>query len=422
MMLFYRFFGRLLELILAPFAAPAGRPFHRMNWADRLTQRIDHRCDLWMHAASVGEVRMLEPLIGTLQANRRRLVLSVMTAAGAQEAVRRYGQSGSVTVILFPLDFPNKLAQLFDAATPRLLVIAETEIWPNLISEAALRALPIVLVNGRLTERAFGRYQLLGGTIGRLLGHYKKLFVKSPLDRDRFVALGAAEERIEVTGDLKAAGTIRQLTPDERQAFRAHHAILHDEFLLVAGSTRPGEEVLMLDWYLAARQRFPRLRLLLAPRHLERMNEVIAELKSRQLSVRLLPLEDTGDRLEQPDQTEGPVLLMNAMGHLTRWYGAADIACVGGTLVPIGGHNLFEPLQAGVPVLFGPSTFNVQEAASRIMAHRWGRQIESVDDLSGIVASMLNGEAPFASYQPDSGAESAATRISIYLEEQLRDA
>lgn len=386
-----------------------------MTWADRIVQQLPSRAQVWLHAASVGEVRMLEPLVRTLSADGTSIFLTVMTTTGAEQARRQFDDISAVSIALFPLDLPPVIDRWMSDLSPRLLVIAETEIWPNLIAAARQKSVPVVLVNGRLSLKAERRYRWLSGSFRSLLTSYHRLFVKTAEDGARFAGLGAPAERICVIGDLKTEAVSIRLTTARRESLRAAAGISSDQFLFVAGSTRPGEESLLLDWYCDLRRHLPAIRLLLAPRHLERLAEVFGELNSRSLSATLVSLEGVQAMPDAANCSDDTVLVISEMGILREWYGAADLAFVGGTVAAIGGHNLLEPVQAGTPVVFGSSVFNVQEAARTILQNNWGAQIESISELTPIMMRLASGEQLFASYQPPAESLSATETIANHL-------
>ena len=357
-------------------------------WQGRLLDSLpDEPVDLWLHAASVGETRMAAILISHLRKHRPniRLHTTVMTEAGFETAGRLL--AGKSTVSYFPLDVAPLLKRLFATLKPQAVVIAETEIWPNMVRAAAEQEVPLVLVNGRMSERAFGRYKKIRGTLQALLARYTRLFLRSEVDRKRFAHFGVTPEQMVVVGDMKFDAPLVPRTEGRRREIRFRAGVPDNAPLLVAGSTRPGEEAMLLEMFAGLRAEIPRLRLLLAPRHLERLDEVAELLRQSGASFR---------RYTDEKNDEATVILVDRMGLLTDLYLAADLAFVGGTLVAVGGHNLLEPVWTGTPVLFGPHTANVAEAAAYIAEHNYGARAADSQEIRRLMQEFFAGQRSFA--------------------------
>jgi 3-deoxy-D-manno-octulosonic-acid transferase len=338
----------------------------------------------WVHAVSVGETVAAVPLIEGL---RRRfpdlpLTITTVTETGARIARDRLG--GIATHRYFPLDLPRPIDRVVDALQPRFLVVLETELWPNLFRALARRGVPIVLVNGRISDRSFRRYRWLGALMRRLLEPLAALAMQSAEDARRVIALGASPERVFITGNLKTevapypSGTTamwqRLLGLDERRP------------LWIAGSTHRGEEEAVLDAHAVAQAKVPGLSLLLAPRHPERVPDVERLIRSRGLtSVRRSALPCERDR--------NAVIVLDTIGELASLYGVGDVVFVGGSLVPIGGHNMLEPALRGKPVLFGPHTSNFREAADLLLGAGAGALVADAAELATVLVGLLEDPA-----------------------------
>ena len=332
--------GRLFERVagtagrMLGFAAQAaliGRPGN-----ERLERRgiIPVRSDrpVVLHGSSAGEVNGILPLAGHLASRGLPVHLTCFTPAG-REAVSRSGLPGS----FLPLDSPVFVERFLESTAPRALVIAETEIWPNLLMGALLRSVPCIAVNARLSESSLRNYRLLAGRrIGRLLSCFCSIQCRTPGDAERFESLGVDPSVIEVTGDTKALRDPGDPPAGWSSRFSGCGPVI------VAGSTRPGEERAVA---LASRKAglFP----VIAPRHLERLGEVADLLRSEGFRTKLWS--------EGGPASGGDCILLDERGILARLYGCADVAFVGGTIAPFGGHNIMEPLLRGVPVVVGPS-------------------------------------------------------------------
>lgn len=401
----YRLVSNAVYLLASPVLRARARRGDPV-WRGRLLMdQPDGPVDLWIHAASVGEARMAAILIGHLRRIEPsvRIHVTVMTPAGygaACEAV-----SSDATVSYFPIDVNRYVTALFARLRPRALVIAETEIWPNLITSAAQRHIPIVLVNGRMSTRAFGRYKIVKRLFSGLLSRYDRFFLKSEDDLQRFAYFGVSPDKAVITGDMKFDAPLLQRSEGRRRELRHRLGVGDDQSLLVAGSTRPGEEALLVRMFDLLRRTHPHIRMLLAPRHLDRLVEAAQTVSAAGMKVRMYGSEEHSDGDE--------VILLDRMGVLTELYTAADIAFVGGTLVELGGHNLLEPVWAGTPVLYGPSIDNVTEAAAYITRHNFGRQVTDAEELGRVLDQFLAGHLKFAR-KTESDLEASATVAAVH--------
>ena len=324
---------------------------------------------LWIHGASVGEARIIGALAGTIRGRRQGqpLVASTVTATGNAQL-----PSPPVLDAAFflPLDFPAVQRRAFDVIAPSMIVLVETELWPNLLSEARRRRIPVVIVNGRLAPERLARYRRLSGLYGPLLRGLDAIGAAGPDEARRFVSLGVPERSVEVLGNLKFDLPASLVATAD---LRVRYGLTADRPVVAAGSTGDGEDRLVLDAFSVARRDVPDLLLLLAPRHPERFATAEAEARRRGFAVsRVSRLPSAGDV---------DVLLVDSIGQLASLYALAGSAFVGGSLVPVGGHNLLEPLAAGVPVLFGPHTEHVAEISSELARSGAGMRVENAGAL-----------------------------------------
>lgn len=400
----YRLLNGAIYVLASPFLRAKARRGDSL-WRGRLLwDRPEGPVDLWIHAASAGEVRMAAVLIQHLrrEAPDTAIHVTVMTEAGYNAARDVIAEDASVSY--YPIDVRKHVTVLYEQLRPKVLVIAETEIWPNLITGASDRGIPVVLVNGRMSPKAYGRYKTIRSMFAGLLARYDRFFLKSDEDLQRYAYFGVSADKASVTGDMKFDAPLAPRSEGRRRELRTRAAIGENDTLLIAGSTRPGEEALLLDMYKRLRDKNPRLRLILAPRHLDRLEEVSHLITSSGAVLRLY----SSDGPAAGDE----VVLLDRMGVLTDLYTAADIAFVGGTLVDLGGHNLLEPVWAGTPVVFGPSVDNVAEAAAYIESHRFGRRVGSAEELSTVLADFLSGQLRFAQ-KTESDLEGSATVTAV---------
>ena len=336
---------------------------------------------LWLHAVSVGEVVAVAPLARALRAQRPACPLLVSTVTDTGRAVARERIPEAAATVFFPLDFPFAVRRALTSATPRAVLLAETEIWPNFLRACRLRGVPVAVVNGRISPRSFRRYRLVRGPLGGVLADIACFGMQTAADAERLVALGAPAGRVHVTGNLKfdamgPAGAEAQ-PGDVRRDLGLDAA----RPVFLAGSTHRGEEAAVLDAWTGLRAGRPGLALVLAPRHPERCGEVEGLLRERGL---VWARRSAG---AAPDGTD--VILVDTVGELARLYAAADVAFVGGSLAPVGGHNILEPAAAGAPIVVGPHLENFAEMAA---AFREGLAMVSVPDaaaLPGALARLL---------------------------------
>jgi len=408
----YQIVTYLLYLLVYPWArfqAARGNDL----WRGRLGIGLPSKpVDLWMHAASVGEIRVLTNLMAYLFKARPqiRVHATAITRTGVETA--RSLLPRRVSVSFLPLDVAAVMDRAMEQLQPRMVVVAETEIWPNLIRAAANRRIPVVLVNGRMSESSRRKYRFIAGSLRGLLSSYDRFFFKSEADRDRYLSFGLSPDRALVTGDMKFDAPLALKSKEWVDEIRTEVGVTAEHFLLVAGSTRPGEEAILLDVLADLGSRYPQLRLVMAPRHLERLGEV------EQLMVQSgLPHCLYGD-----GKVCGAVALVDRMGVLNDLYLAADLAFVGGTLVDIGGHNILEPVWAHTPVLFGPYLDNVAEAAEYITARKYGRLVKSPEELGQAIADVIEGRLELNVKEEEETGRSATAVAGKYILERLNHA
>jgi tRNA (guanine-N7-)-methyltransferase len=371
--------------------------------------------DIWMHAASVGEVKVLTYLLHYLKKQEPHLSVhvTVMTEAGFKTALRTVADADdSVSVSFFPLDAAPVVRRTLERIQPRLLVIAETELWPNCIRLAARKKIPIILVNGRMSEKAFRMYGYIRTTLTGLLAKYDRFFFKTEADASRYRYFGVSLDKAVVAGDMKFDAPLMPRSEGRRREMRARVGAVDDDFLFVAGSTRPGEETALLNVYSAIHDKHPHFKLVMAPRHLERLPEVEALLQQRGISYAVYGEAEPGTS----------VVLINRMGILNELYLAADLAFVGGTLVDIGGHNILEPVWAGTPVIFGPYLSNVSEAAEYILTHDYGAKVASEQELTILLKNVLAGQRTFRVKTTNDLNVSPSATVGRYILQRLKHA
>lgn len=307
----------------------------------------------WVHAVSVGEVLAVSGLVGALRTRypRARIVVSTVTDTGQMLARRRFGAEN---VFYFPLDFAFAIRPYLEALRPRLVVIAETEFWPNFLRLAHASGARVAVVNARISDRSFPGYRRVRRWLARVLRNVDLLLAQTEQDRQRLLALGAPAERAQVAGNLKFDVPAPEPPPIVQQ-LRSALELAEASPVIVAGSTVEGEEPLLLRAFETVLTRHPRAVMVLAPRHPERFNHVAAMITD--LGIRFWRRSEW-----QPLRSiAGRVFLLDSIGELASLYALATVAFVGGSLVERGGHNILEAAQYGIPVLVGPHTENFRD-------------------------------------------------------------
>lgn len=377
-----------------PFALIAAGGLNAQNRRQRLAasdlNQLGDRPDLlrvWIHAASVGEIEAVRAVVLGLARDFANAVIFVttMTIAGRDAAPRRLPDLAGVQ--LAPLDCAALVRSFLARLRPRLVLIAETELWPNFFIESARAGAKVAVVNGRISARSMARYRFVRPLLGNALAHANLILAQTQNDADRYVQLGAARERVFVTGNTKF----------DLDGARANVRFALREFaggkqLLVAGSTAPGEGRLVVNAFSNLSARFPTLALVIAPRHLEDAAEVEDDLHAAGLAyvkASALPSSATGRAAANAN-----VLLLDTMGELRGLYALAAIAFVGGSMTPArGGQNLAEPAIVSVPVLFGPHYENQRQVGDALVEAGGARIVEDSAQLESTCAEWLGDVA-----------------------------
>lgn len=382
---------QLLYNVLIYLAAPVAlllqlwRGMHDPSYREGRGERFGFGTQLpgktiWIHAVSVGEVQAAGPLIQQLLVRYpgQPLVLTTVTPTGRARARQLFGTHVELRYV--PFDLPGSVRRFFDRVRPRLAIILETELWPNLYAECGRRGVPLVLASARMSPRSIGRYRRLVPLFRQALSNGIVIAAQSEADAERFRSIGASSERTHVAGNIKF--DFEQ--PPDVAARGRHWRELNapGRLVWVAGSTHEGEEELVLDAHREVLARFPDALLVLVPRHPNRFDAV------REL------LEKRGERAAHRSsgiavEARDAVLLGDTMGELMMFYAAADVAFVAGSLVPIGGHNLLEPASLGLPVLTGPHNFNSEAIIKLLLDAGAARVVTDTLELAHSVTELF---------------------------------
>jgi 3-deoxy-D-manno-octulosonic-acid transferase len=373
--------------LLAYLPVVALRKLGRGGYGKGIAQRLgrygpdlpaEPRC--WIHAVSVGEAATAVPLVEALARRWPELgvVMTTVTPTGARIVADRL--DGKVSHRYFPIDLPRPVRRALDAVRPRFFIGMETELWPNFLRALAGRGIPSMIANGRISDRSFRRYRSVRFLTSRMLRDVSVFAMQSQEDARRIIVLGALPERVVVTGNLKT-----DLTPPETGAEVLWQRLLglgQDDLVWIAGSTHRGEETAVLNAFDRLRTRFPRLVLLIAPRHPERVPEVERLVIERGLkAVRRSDLPGARDR--------NAVIVLDTVGELAQLYRVATVVFVGGSLVPTGGHNMLEPALLRKATLFGPHTSNFRESADALLAAGGAMLVHDAAELEHGVGLLL---------------------------------
>lgn len=343
----------------------------------------------WFHGASVGEVQGLSPILRLLRQEKPadKVLLTCTSPTGLER-----GSNLADFTRLIPIDAPFLVRRALRAVTPKQFVIAETELWPELMRQTLEQKVPISIVNGRISDYTEGWYSRFGGLFWPLVSQCSLICVPDEQQRERFVALGAPAERVHVTGHTKYDVAPRFSAQDARERCRASlfGDLSASSRILVLGSVRPDEEPWWLDACAEAWSAGHDLRLVVVPRHQEKFSLFASRLKRRSINfVRW-------SELESGEPARGRVILVDAMGELEGCYAAADLAFVGATLVDVGGHNPLEPAMYGVPVVVGPHIAVIRGIVEELRSSRGVIEVSNAQDISGVVRQMFSGSGELA--------------------------
>lgn len=368
----------LLRLLWRSLKAPA----YRRRWAERFGRfRPPARPGgVWIHAVSVGEAQAVQPLIVRLLKRDLGGTLAVTTTTPTGSARVRELFGDQVFHVYFPFDLPWAVRGFLDRVRPRLAVLVETEVWPNLLAECDRRRIPVLLANGRLSERSAQGYRRFGSLSRETFGRFSAVAAQSEADAQRFAEVGVPPQRLTVTGSIKFDQSIRGSVKEQAEVVRREWGA--DRPVWVAASTHEGEEEWVLDAHEQVLRALPGALLVLVPRHPERFDRVAQLVQRRRLAIRR--------RTERtPPSPATAVFLGDTMGELPIFLAAADAAFVGGSLVPVGGHNVLEPAALGVPVAFGPHMFNFAQISGMLLAAGAAVQVDGADRLGETMQGWL---------------------------------
>ncbi|MCA9421569.1 MAG: 3-deoxy-D-manno-octulosonic acid transferase, partial [Nitrospira sp.] len=344
---------------------------------------------IWIHAVSLGEVATIVPLLHAMKERYPQwpLVVSTVTETGREVVIKRL--EGVAVHCYAPVDFSWAVERYIRMLRPHLFILVESEFWPNLLNRLQRHHVPICLVNGRISSRSFGRYRWVAGMMKHVLSCLDLALMQSVHDAERIGRLGAKPNAIHVTGNMKfdqgfEQGQAANAHVSFRSLFTRHSA----EVLIVAGSTHPQEEECLLHAYRKVIAQHPQAVLVIAPRHIERVGKL--EQVIQQYGFPCVRRSRLGQKVGDQGVQQGPrVIVLDTRGELAFVYREGCVTYVGGTLVPVGGHNLLEPAQWGRPVVFGPYVDHCRDSAGLLLEAGGGIQIQNQDDLASQLIRLI---------------------------------
>ncbi|MGD8308067.1 MAG: lipid IV(A) 3-deoxy-D-manno-octulosonic acid transferase [Chromatiales bacterium] len=370
--------GVVLRLLWRSLRAPA----YRRRWGERFGRDLPEVAPrgIWIHAVSVGEVQAAVPLVNRLLKAHPGLPLCVTTTTptGSRRVTELFGEA--VTHVYAPYDVPRAVARFLDRVEPRLAIFMETEIWPNILRACRTRGVHTLLANARLSQRSASGYARLGRFTRSVLGDLSVIAAQAQDDARRFIALGADPAAVQVTNSIKFDVRLPASVLEQGEVVQRLWG--ENRPVWVAASTHEGEDEQVLEAHERVLRTVDRALLVLVPRHPERFDRV-AQLCERR------GLEIVRRSEHRPCGPGTRVFLGDSMGELPIFLAAADLAFVGGSLIPHGGHNVLEPAALGVPVLFGPHMFNFAAISALLLDAQAAVRVDTVEELGSIVASWL---------------------------------
>lgn len=362
---------------------------YRKGFKDRLglisKKKTGKKC-IWIHAVSVGEVNATRTIIDRLAKNLDNydIVISTTTDTGFKQASKLY--AGNYKIFYYPFDFSFTVAKAIKNLNPALLLFVELEVWPNIISIASKKNIPVMVANGRISDKSFPKYlrikKLISGTFSKLA----IVLTQTPEYRQRFIALGCKPENVVVSGSLKydTAQVADKLAKTDSLISQFDTS---SSTIWVAGGTGTDEEKLLLGTYKKLKQNYENLKLVLVPRKPERFNEVAQLITASDFSF--IKYSDYKNAENKASKDDYDIILVNTMGDLRNFYSIADIVFIGRSLVPMGGSDMIESAALAKPTIFGPHTFNFKQTVHALLAEGGAIQVKDTDHLYRTIASFI---------------------------------
>lgn len=390
----------IVALLLVVLALPVFvfRMFHESGFKERLRQSfgflpeealapVAKKNCIWLHAASVGEIVAASPIVREF---RRELpeypiLVSVVTSSGYAMAKRIIKDADSI--IYFPLDLPLLSASVVKKIMPSVFLPVETELWPNFLKAARQYQIPVMMVNGRISDKSLKRYRYLRGVLTDMLGTVVKFCMQSSIDAQYIIKLGADPRKVLVTGNTKFDQTYTDINTSDKQQLLKEMGLQQDRPILLAGSTHKGEEEILFAAFKVVKASYPAARLIVAPRDILRSDEVIQLAADYELTAKRRTLLQS-----HPDDSH-EVVILDTIGELGKVYSIGDIVFVGGSLVPRGGHNILEPAAHGKPIIIGPYMYNFKDTYALFSARNACLTVKDANQLAKKILEILHNDS-----------------------------
>ena len=367
---------------------------NRRGWVQKLFGIIPRRPDrkenqncIWFHAVSVGEINLLGVVLERMQKQLPgwHFAISTTTETGYSLACKSYPNH---QVFFCPIDFSWAVNQVLRRLNPGLVVLAELELWPNIVRQARKRAVPMAIINGRLGEKSYTGYQRIRFLMNRILSKIDLIAVQNEVYADRFKSLGARPEVVVQTGSVKFDGAVFDKSNELTRRLEKRAGLTDDDFVFVAGSTQPNEDRIAVDVWSRLVVKHPNLKLVLVPRHPRKAARVSEYLSQKQIAFSKRSDLKPGANFD-PDAN---VLVIDVIGELSGWWGCADVAYVGGSIGNRGGQNMIEPAAFGLPVCFGPNTRNFKDVVGMLLAEDAARVVKNRKQLADFVEMAISNQ------------------------------
>jgi 3-deoxy-D-manno-octulosonic-acid transferase len=426
------FFYNLLVLVLVVLATPVFimRFIREKGFGQRLQQSfgflpaedlapIAHKDCIWLHAASVGEIVAASPIVKEIRSQfpNKPILVSVVTSSGYAMAKRIIKDADSI--IFFPLDLPYLSYHVVKRIKPSVFLLVETELWPNFLKAARQFAIPVMMVNGRISDKSVERYRYMLTVLKDMLDTVGKFCMQSTIDAQYIIRLGADPRKVVVTGNTKYDQDYTCVTIEEQKALCYEMGIEQEAPVLVAGSTHSGEEELLFAAFQKVRNNFPAAKLLIAPRDIIRGEEIVKIALNYGFNAALRTV-----LLTKPSNTHD-VVVLDTIGELGKVYSIGTIIYVGGSLVSRGGHNILEPAAHGKPIIVGPHMFNFKDTYALFSGREACITVYDANNLAARLLEILNNEQLRDKMSRDTLAiieenRGAAQKSVLYLREFLK--
>ena len=387
MMFLYHLFWTWGLLFIMPWALLFGSRRLRERLGLCFPEDLPKKGNIWIHALSVGEVLSAIPLVDAVRKAfpNKDIVFSVTTRSGM--AVAKEKLYGRVTKIVYlPVDAWWCVNRAVRYANPAIFILVETDVWPALLSRLRKKKVPSLLVNGRISPRTLKSYLRAPFVVRRIFASFEACLMQTPLDRERLLKTGLSPEKVITVGNMKFDHHVAPMDDAEKNRWLETLGFTSHMQVWVSGSTHEGEEETLMKVFRKLKPDYSRLRLVVAPRKVERSPEILEMALKEGLSAGLK--SEISDKKDTFD-----VVILNTLGELGRIFGLASIAFVGGSLVPIGGHNILEPAAFGVPVLLGPHTHNFEIMSEAILSAGGGFRVQDAEALETSISRLLENEA-----------------------------